>query len=329
MSKKIIVITSISSPTKAVLEFSKLEGYELIVVGDKKTPKDWKFENCNFISVDKQNQKDFGIAKRLPFNHYSRKMIGYLAAIKLGADIIVDTDDDNIPKNNWGFPEFDNFYDVMNENLGFINIYNLFTKQKIWPRGFPLDKINNGSLKFENNKIKNRKVSVGVWQGLVDGDPDVDAIYRLTNNNPCFFKERNPIVLDKGTLCPFNSQNTVFRRELFALLYLPAFVTFRFTDILRSLVAQVIMWLYGYRIGFLTSTAIQERNAHSLLKDFESEIPIYLHSEVVIGIIEKNIKSNLSIKDNLFTAYEALHEKSLVKKEELQLLEEWLRNIND
>lgn len=74
-------------------------------------------------------------------------------------------------------------------------------------------------------------------QGLADENPDVDAIYRLTNDTPCYFDERAPVVLEAGTLCPFNSQNTATRRELFPLLYMPVFITFRFTDILRGLAA--------------------------------------------------------------------------------------------
>ena len=36
--KKIIVITSIYEPTLATKKFSEMEGWELVVVGDTKTP---------------------------------------------------------------------------------------------------------------------------------------------------------------------------------------------------------------------------------------------------------------------------------------------------
>ena len=41
-------------------------------------------------------------------------------------------------------------------------------------------------------------------------------------------------------------------------MYLPTFVTFRFTDILRSYVAQPIMWNAGYRLGFTNATVTQK-----------------------------------------------------------------------
>ncbi|MDD4438653.1 MAG: DUF288 domain-containing protein, partial [Tissierellia bacterium] len=120
--KKFIVITSIFNPTEAVFSFSKMEDYQLIVVGDKKTPKDWSCNNVDYISLKQQETSDFKLAQILPYNHYCRKMLGYLKAIKNDADYIVDTDDDNIPKDKWCFPEFEQRYDCISENKGFVNI---------------------------------------------------------------------------------------------------------------------------------------------------------------------------------------------------------------
>lgn len=198
----------------------------------------------------------YGLATELPFNHYSRKMLGYLKAIEMDADYIIDTDDDNIPKANWTFPCFSNEFECINDNIGFVNVYQLFSEQRIWPRGLPLNLIKQ---KFElENNLTTRECKIGIWQGLVDGNPDVDAIYRLTNTTPCYFKERFPIAIGKGTVSPINTQNTVTRKELFALLYLPSTVTFRFTDILRGLIAQPIMWLYDYKLGVTNATVVQK-----------------------------------------------------------------------
>ena len=41
------------------------------------------------------------------------------------------------------------------------------------------------------------------------------------------------------TYSPFNSQNTLWRKELLPLAYLPSKVTFRYTDILRGMIALV------------------------------------------------------------------------------------------
>lgn len=325
MSKGSIVITSIFNPTEGVRKFAEMKSHQLYVVGDKKTPTNWYCPNTNYISVEKQEDLDFELSHLLPYNHYSRKMLGYLKAIENKADFIIETDDDNIPKANWKFPEFDGQFDYILENKGFINIYQLYTKQKIWARGLPLKFINTP---FELEKSLSKKdCKVGVWQGLADEDPDVDAIYRLTNDTPCFFEERAPIVLGKGTISPFNTQNTLVRKELFALMYLPTYVTFRFTDILRGLVSQPIMWVYDFQLGFVNATVVQKRNPHDYMKDFISELPMYKHAERVVELVSSVVSKSDNIETNLLRAYMALFKEGIVCDKEIGTLKAWLRDL--
>ncbi|MEM6254355.1 MAG: STELLO glycosyltransferase family protein [Cyanobacteria bacterium P01_D01_bin.156] len=328
-TNQFIVLTSINSPTNAVKKISEIYNHHLIVIGDKKTPDPWALKNVSFLSVHEQQELGFNLTKKLPFNHYARKNLGYLSAIKYGAELIIDTDDDNFPKENWGIPDFCGNYLTTSKNLGFINVYKSFTDMHIWPRGFPLDLIQSATSILKPSDLDKCLVNIGIWQGLADGDPDVDAIYRLVDNTPCFFQEREPIVLGKGTISPFNSQNTAFQKQLFPLLYLPSFVNFRFTDILRGLIAQPIMWLYDYQLGFTKATVIQERNPHDYIKDFESEIPCYLNSCRVIDIVTKSISSSLSIPSNLYQAYEALLQANIVTRKEISLLSLWLKDLSE
>src|SRR5665213_955357 len=323
--KKSIVITSIFQPTEAVKSFAGLDGFQVIIIGDKKTPQDWHHENVQFYSIQDQDKMEFELVNELPYNHYCRKMLGYLKAIENGADYIVDTDDDNLPKANWNFPGFENNFCCITDNKGFVNIYQLFTDKKIWPRGLPLHLI---SKQFDLEKqLENADIKVGIWQGLADEDPDVDAIYRLTDDTPCYFNEREPVVLKHGTLSPFNSQNTMIRKELFPLLYLPSYVTFRFTDILRSLVAQPIMWMYDYHLGFTNATVVQKRNPHDYMKDFISEVPMYEQGEKVIELVAKVISASETIEINLYNAYRSLLQESIVSEKELITLEAWLKDV--
>jgi len=322
--KKTIVITSIFNPTEAVEKFAGLSEYNLVVVGDKKSPNEWSCENVKFISVEEQVSLNYNIINALPFNHYSRKMVGYLYAINSGSEFIIDTDDDNIPYDDWKFPKFEGEFEKFSNNLGFINIYQFFTDKKIWPRGLPLRLINSD---FTNLSLSAESSNVGIWQGLADEDPDVDAIYRLTDDTPCYFQKRNPLVLPKGTISPFNTQNTIIRKELFPLLYLPTYVTFRYTDILRGLVAQPIMWLYNYELGFTDATVIQKRNPHDYFKDFKSEIPMYETGENVIEMISSVVKVELSLLENLKLAYKELLENDIVSMQELVTLDAWIKDM--
>lgn len=326
-ARNAIVITTIFPPTEAARKFSQLPGWHLVVAGDRKTPADWSVPGCTFLSAADQEASGYHIAAQLPWNHYCRKMIGYVHAIKAGAGVIVDTDDDNVPKHDWSFPKFDGEFATSDEGLGFVNVYKLYTDMHIWPRGFPLQLITSTQALLDRTKLRQAQARIGIWQGLADGDPDVDAIYRLTDNTPCNFNDGPPVVLGSGTICPFNSQNTAYRRELFPLLYMPAHVTFRFTDILRGLVAQPILWAAGFRLGFTRATVVQERNPHDYLKDFHSEIPCYLHAIPVIEAVKSAIDAASGISDNLHRAYRELVRVGIVPEKELPLLEAWLRDM--
>ena len=315
-----IVITSIFHPTEAVKKFSQNPNFKLIVIGDEKSPRIWNCENVTYLSLNDQWELGFDLLKTLPTNHYCRKMIGYLIAMK-DAEVIIDTDDDNIPKNIWDFPDSKLSYRSLDGD-GFVNIYQWYTKQKIWPRGLPLSLIKKEFKNTYGSEIKGS--SVGVWQGLADEDPDVDAIYRLTIDEPCIFDQGVPLILKKGLITPFNSQNTLFLRALFPLMYLPISVTFRFTDILRGLVAQPIMWAHGYHLGFTGPTVVQKRNEHNLMSDFQSEVPMYEHCEKVVDLVLASISSSNSLEANLFNAYDKLALHNIVSCEELIAVQSWI-----
>ncbi|MDQ5951324.1 MAG: hypothetical protein QG639_601 [Patescibacteria group bacterium] len=323
--KKYIVITSIFKPTEAVKKFASLKDWQLIVVGDKKTPNKWHHKNVEYLSPDLQLKSHSQFAEALPWNMYSRKNIGYLEAIQSGAEVIADTDDDNIPYTSWSNGlDFEGVFDTV-ETVDYYNVYNDFTSEHIWPRGYPLKKILDPVVRIKQSKQHN----IGVWQGLADGDPDVDAIYRLIYNKAVIFGKREPLVLAKGTVCPFNSQNTIFIKELFPLLYLPSFVTFRFTDILRGLIAQPIMWNAGYTLGFHTADVFQQRNEHDYLVDFKSEIPCYLDVEQVIDVTKKAVSKNKSVSENLVDAYQALQKVGIVTENEVNLVQLWTKSIGE
>ena len=326
MMRRFIIITSIFPPTNAVKKFASIEGWQLVVVGDKKSPPGWTHDNVVYLSPDDQTKFGFKTAELLPWNHYCRKLIGYLYAISKGAELIADSDDDNLPYDSW--PELP----LPNQDLKtlsgpkFVNIYNQFSDEFVWPRGLPLTEI----LSSKKAEVTEGRQQVGIWQFLADGDPDVDAIYRLTSNKPIKFNDSQPVVLEEGTYSPFNSQNTLFNKDLFPLLFLPAFVTFRFTDILRGLVAQPILWKHGYKLGFGKATVFQERNPHDYLKDFESEIPVYINSEKVVDIVNESLANADADKpsESLLIAYEALQKSEIVNEEEVKLVRAWIEDLD-
>ena len=52
--KKIIVTTTINPPTEAIRRFQGMKEWELVVIGDKKTPADYKLERGQYITPEVQ-----------------------------------------------------------------------------------------------------------------------------------------------------------------------------------------------------------------------------------------------------------------------------------
>ena len=78
----------------------------MVIVGDKKSHPIKDGKNLTYLSVEDQKKLGYKTVKHVPYNHYTRKNIGYLYAMEQGAEIIYDTDDDNIPYENWFEPTF-------------------------------------------------------------------------------------------------------------------------------------------------------------------------------------------------------------------------------
>src|SRR4051812_41185683 len=106
MKQTFLVITSIAGADNPVLKQISKEAQEhkvpFIVLGDTKSPSDFKLEGCDFYSVEQQKSLPWALAEKLPYKHYARKNLGYLEATSQGAEVIVETDDDNLPyKSFW------------------------------------------------------------------------------------------------------------------------------------------------------------------------------------------------------------------------------------
>src|SRR5262249_46313527 len=146
-------------------------------VGDRKTPECKWPEGCEFLPLAQQARMDSKLAKLLPVDHYSRKNLGYLEAIGRGATLVFDTDDDNAPLPHWR-PRSARTEARQLEQRGWINAYQWFSSDLIWPRGLPLEYLQQ----CQRTKIDGdpaRVVECLVQQGLVNGSPDVDAVWRL------------------------------------------------------------------------------------------------------------------------------------------------------
>jgi hypothetical protein len=295
--------------------------WQVILVADLKTPKDWQLENVKVLSVEEQKSLPFKILKYLPWNHYARKNVGYLYAMMQGAELIYETDDDNIPYESWHeFYPLNLQAQAHTSPTKFFNAYSYFCQANIWPRGFPLTAIRS----TEKVQITNEFVSAPVQQGLADLDPDVDAIYRLTIGAEVKFSKKDPIFLAPGTYCPFNSQNTLWYPEAFQYMFLPAFVFNRLTDIWRGYIAQHFLHQKAQGVLFCNASVYQERNYHKLLHDFIEEIALYTRTEELITVLTEYTANSVDFSGVM----QYLHQRRFVENEEVALFDAWLQDLD-
>jgi len=312
------VITTINDPTKSKEKLYDLFGENLIIVGDKKTPKDW---NYKVITPITQLNKTYA-----PNNHYSRKNLGYLEAMRRGAEFIYDTDDDNCPNEVWKIRDT-NVAAKESVGEGWYNVYSLLSANFMWPRGFSLNNIRKYPLLGENIETTS-----SIQQGLSDGEPDVDAIWRLIFPKRNVFSYNKSIYLKENTWCPFNSQSTWWFPKAYPLMYLPSHASFRMTDIWRSFVAQRCLWELGEGVTFHSPAEVfQDRNEHDLLKDFEDEVPGYVKNDRIIEILSclKLKKGEEYVCENLFRCYQELVVNRILPVEEIFSLNHWINDYEN
>ena len=322
-----VVVTSIAAPNPALRALAagcRRHGWDFIVIGDAKSPTGFQLDGCRYFDLAAQRGLGLSLAAHCPTGHYARKNLGYLAAIRGGADRIVETDDDNHPLDGFWVDRERRQIAATVEFQGWVNAYRLFSDQTVWPRGLPLDAVHDAPPLFE--QLPTMACDCPIQQELADDNPDVDAVYRLLMTLPISFLGGRAVALATGAWCPFNSQSTVWWRDAFPLLYLPAGCSFRMTDIWRSFVAQAALWKHGYRLSFHRATMRQFRNDHDLMRDFADEIPGYLENDRIAAALRR-ASGESAAGDLPATArrfWQSLIDLEVVPKKELEVVDLWL-----
>ena len=267
---KIIVTTTINEPTEATLKFSKMADWHLIVVGDLKTPHD-KYKNLNnttYLSPEEQEKINKPLSDSIGWNTIRRRNLGFIKAYEMGADVMATVDDDNIPYENWGkdlLIDKDIEVEIFStKNIALDPLFNLEHKN-IWHRGFPIQLLPHRDNYFFEKKTIRCLVQASLW----NGDPDIDAICRITQKPEVVFQKFEPFSSNKPV--PFNSQNTFIHRSL-----IPQYMVIphigRMDDIWGAYMLQYLNAQLKEFIVFTPPTVYQARNEHDLMRDFEDEL---------------------------------------------------------
>lgn len=260
-----IVTTTINPPTKAIQLYDSFDDWDLIVIGDIKTPQDYRLVNGTYVTPQEQDDYDHDLSDAIGWNCIQRRNIGIAMAFERGAERVALIDDDNIPLTNWrdnitvGKEIAVTSYTTDLEAFDPVGATNY---SHLWHRGYPLELL---SQRDYTNKSSAR-VTVDIQASFWNGDPDVDAICRLEHAPECDF-DSSTFPIHSGTCAPFNSQNTVIARSVLPFYFLYPYIG-RMDDIWASYYVQAL----GYSVVFTAPTVYQERNEHNLLADFDAEL---------------------------------------------------------
>jgi hypothetical protein len=299
--KKFIVTTTINSPTIATIKFAEIaqrDNWTFIIVGDTKTPhneyKDLesKYPNVKYFSPEEQEIDYKEISDILGWKTIQRRNIGFIKAYRMGADILATVDDDNIPYDNWG----QNLYigetinvDLYEPELNVFDPLSITINNQVWHRGYPIEYLQKRHRVEYKGKTK-RKVLIQA--DLWDGDPDIDAMARLTFKPIIKYSDINfPYCSNK--ISPFNSQNTFLHREVIPYYAVLPFVG-RMDDIWGSYIVQ---HYFPDSVIYSPASVYQDRNVQDLITNLEKEIIGY--------------RNTLSLINNLLNFEKELPEETL------------------
>jgi hypothetical protein len=326
-----IVITSINPLNQAMQAYTDLankKNFLFVVAGDSTSP-DIQYPGLHFLSLSDQLALRLRYPKLAPVRNYCRKNVAYIYSIMQGATRIIETDDDNFPYDSFAEPTSSTGSSKICEDRGFVNVYRYFTKStNIWPRGFDLCSLKKKLPSYES--LKTLDLHSPIHSGLVDHDPDVDALYRLIFDIPFNFEFKNrSLILARGVWCSFNTQNTTFFPEAYPLMYQPATPLFREADIIRGFVAQRILWENNMYLKFHSPTVKQIRNPHEVIEDLREEVKLYgWVSELCADLERLQISSGpQNYRDAMLKCYSVVEKYGFINISEYELINAWFDDL--
>jgi hypothetical protein len=290
----VLLTTTINIPTVLTQYARDLaehgpSGARIIVVGDQKTPSGAS-DFCTSLAQETgvptqylgvKEQCDFltpfrRYASFLPWNCIQRRNVAILMAYVEGAEVVYTIDDDNYLHEPRYVGSHGNLgkhqpLTLVSSSSGWYNICSHLQESRsraFFHRGF-----SSAARTLPDPKVTVEKgtgrivVNAGLWLG----DPDVDAVTRLAiapDVVGCDLTDH--LVLARGTVSPFNSQNTGVYRDVIPAYCMHVGVG-RYDDIVAAYFVKRIADHLGDYISFGRPLVRQLRNEHDLWRDVDAE----------------------------------------------------------
>lgn len=299
MKKTACVITTINGPDhgsiKEWVAYWAKRGGSVIVVPDKKTPDqewiNWMREakgRLNVTPLLEGGTFDIGYLRPestlvdgswLPYNHYARKNLGYLAAKRLGFDYIFETDDDNYPIHDVEIAPFEAEVTATGQ---WFNPFAYFGRDDLVPRG--MQPYHHAECAASRDAFL--LMNAGCWSWQCNGTPDLWAVQHSFMHKDVEFSNAPTVGLSRNTWTCINSQHTLWPISSLGCMYLPVTCNPRATDIIRGWWA--LQWLryYNRTVYFAGPGVYQERNEHDWAQDAAGEWELMTKARAGFGLQE-------------------------------------------
>lgn len=295
----------------------------LIVVGDENTPPECASalrraasEGHDIVWMDVPSQNEWlaqtpGLGEHIPWRSDNRRNLGILEAYRLGVDVVVLLDDDNIPVDPVDFIgryrsvggtaeafelETDGPWLNPCELLVCTSAYGApSTPVHIFPRGHPVSRRGPERARRSASSLRaTAPLHLGLWVG----EPDVDAATRAALAPVVHHAtDEAPLFAPAGGLLAMSSQNlAAARRVVPAWWYVrmgeivPNVRMDRFGDILQGCFAARAVAALGERILVGSPLVEHRRNPHALLRDMAFELPGMALQEALLDMLEAPVK---------------------------------------
>ncbi|GLT26545.1 hypothetical protein SLA2020_016040 [Shorea laevis] len=341
-SEQWIVVSVSDYPSDLLKKMVKIRGWQVLAIGNSRTPKDWSLKGAIFLSLDEQANLGFRVVDYLPYDSYVRKSVGYLFAIQHGAKKIFDCDDrgevigDDLGKHfdvelvgEGARQESILQYSHDNPNRTVVNPYIHFGQRSVWPRGLPLENVGEiGHEEFYTEVFGGKQY---IQQGISHGLPDVDSVFYFTRKSgleafDIRFDEHAPkVALPQGMMVPVNSFNTMYHSSAFWALMLPVSVSTMASDVLRGYWGQRLLWEIGGYVVVYPPTIHRYDRIEAY--PFSEEKDLHVNVGRLIKFLVPWRSNKHGLFDKILELSYAMAEEGFWTEKDLKFTTAWLQDL--
>jgi hypothetical protein len=338
------VTTTLKGSSKCIEDVAGI--MKVIVVADRGAENPSKFlsKSIQYLTLQDQHRLYPNFSSSIPKGNFARKNIGYMHAVMQGACFVWDFDDDNFltPSVKKFLSGIGAATSVMAQlqltsvRNTLVNPYLLYGSPSfIWPRGYPIELLKDRDFPKLELPPDRTSVLVDIVQVMQEGDPDVDADWRIMNSQLLPMQKwevsgpisENLVAIDRLKWAPFNAQATLMSRRAVALAMLPHSVHGRVSDIWRSYVMQYIAknFFKAGAVAFSGHMVEHRRNPHSYMADRAAETQLVQQVAALVDYLNSRpLTSQHSLAELVFLM-DDLYQRKFIEESDVAAAVEWAR----